>query len=129
MKRQYHLFDANNKVLGRLSTEIAQVLSGKNKVDYTPHVDAGDAVVVINARQIKLTGNKETDKKYHSFSGYHGGITEKTVKELREENAGEIIRKSVVGMLPKNKLGSQMQKRLFIFNDSEHTKQIDVVHE
>lgn len=129
MERQYHLFDANNKVLGRLSTEIAKVLSGKNKVDYTPHIDSGETVVVINAQNVKVTGNKENDKKYYSYSGYHGGITEKTVKELREENAGEIIRKSVVGMLPKNKLGSQMQKRLFIFNDSEHAKQIDVVHE
>lgn len=129
MERQYHLFDANNKVLGRLSTEVAQILSGKNKVDYTPHVDGGDAVVIINAEKVKLTGNKETDKKYHSFSGYHGGITEKTVKELREENASEIIRKSVVGMLPKNKLGSQMQKRLFIYNDDNHTKQIHVEHE
>ena len=129
MERQYHLFDADNKVLGRLSTEIAKVLSGKDRVDYTPHVDAGAAVVIINAEKVKLTGNKENDKKYHSYSGYHGGITEKTVKELREENASEIIRKSVVGMLPKNKLGSQMQKRLFIYNDETHTKQIDVVHE
>lgn len=129
MERQYHLFDANNKVLGRLSTDIAKVLSGKNKVDYTPHIDAGDAVVVINAQKVKLTGNKENDKKYYSFSGYHGGITEKTVKELRKENAGEIIRKSVAGMLPKNKLGKKMQTRLFIFNDAEHNKQIDIVHE
>ncbi|PID52617.1 MAG: 50S ribosomal protein L13 [Candidatus Moraniibacteriota bacterium] len=128
MERQYHLFDANNKVLGRLSTEVAKILSGKNKVDYTPHIDDGDAVVIINADKIKLTGNKETDKKYYSFSGYHGGITEKTVKELREENASEIIRKSVVGMLPKNKLGRQMQKRLFIYNNDEHTKQIHVEH-
>jgi large subunit ribosomal protein L13 len=129
MERKYHLFDANNKVLGRISTEIAQILSGKNKVDYTPHIDGGDAVVVINAAKVKLTGNKENDKKYHRFSGYHGGITEKTVKELRQDDASEIIRRSVVGMLPKNKLGSQMQKRLFIFNDDVHTKTIDVVHE
>ncbi len=129
MERQYHLFDATGKVLGRLSTEVAQILSGKNKVDYTPHIDGGDAVVIINADKIHLTGNKETDKKYYSFSGYHGGITEKTVKELRKENASEIIRKSVIGMLPKNKLGSQMQKRLFIYNDDKHTKQIHVEHE
>ncbi len=129
MERQYHLFDANNKVLGRLSTEIAQILSGKNKVDYTPHIDAGDAVVVINAAKVRLTGNKEQDKKYYRFSGYHGGITETTPKELRKEKPDEIIRKAVAGMLPKNKLGAQMQKRLFIYADDVHTKHIDITHE
>jgi large subunit ribosomal protein L13 len=129
MERQYHQFDAQKYVLGRLSTEIAKILSGKNKVDYTPHIDGGDAVVVINAEKIVLTGNKENDKKYYSFSGYHGGITEKTVKELRKDQPEEIIRKAVVGMLPKNKLGRQMQKRLFIYSGAEHNKQIDITHE
>lgn len=129
MERQYHLYDADNKVLGRLSTDIARTLSGKGKVDYTPHIDGGDAVVVVNAAKVKLTGNKENDKKYYSFSGYPGGISSKTVKVLREENASEIIRKAVVGMLPKNKLGNQMQTRLFIFNGPEHDKRVDVTHE
>jgi large subunit ribosomal protein L13 len=129
MERQYHQFDAKNYVLGRLATEVARILMGKDKVDYTPHIDGGDAVVIINAEKIKLTGNKETDKKYYSFSGYHGGITEKSVKELREEKPEEILRKAVVGMLPKNKLGRQMQKRLFIYVGKEHNKQIDVTHE
>jgi len=129
MERQYHLFDAKNYILGRVSTEIAQILSGKNKVDYTPHIDGGDAVVVINAEKIQLTGNKENDKKYYSHSGYHGGITETTVKEMREDRPEEIIRKAVVGMLPKNKLGRQMQKRLFIYAGEEHDKSIDVTHE
>jgi large subunit ribosomal protein L13 len=129
MERQYHQFDAQKYVLGRLSTEIAKILSGKNKVDYTPHIDGGDAVVVINAEKIVLTGNKENDKKYYSFSGYHGGVTEKTVKELRKDQPEEIIRKAVVGMLPKNKLGRQMQKRLFIYSGTEHDKQIDITHE
>ncbi len=129
MERQYHLFDAKNYVLGRLSTEIAKILSGKNKVDYTPHIDGGDAVVVINAEKIVVTGNKETDKKYYNYSGYHGGITEKTVKQLREDHPEEIIRRAVVGMLPKNKLGSQMQKRLFIYAGEEHEKNIDIMHE
>lgn len=129
MERQYHLFDAKNKVLGRLSTEIAQILSGKNKVDYTPHIDGGDAVVVINAQHVKLTGNKENDKKYYRFSGYHGGITEKAVKDVRKDDAGELIRMAVKGMLPKNKLGSRMQKRLYISNDDQHNKNIDIVHE
>ena len=129
MERQYHLFDAKKYVLGRLSTEIAQILSGKNKVDYTPHIDAGDFVVVINAEEINLTGNKEKDKKYYNFSGYHGGITETSVKEMREKKPEEIIRRAVVGMLPKNKLGRKMQKRLFIYAGKEHDKNIDVVHE
>ncbi len=74
MERQYHSFDAKNYVLGRLSTEIAKILSGKNKVDYTPHIDGGDGVVIINAEKINLTGNKENDKKYYNYSGYHGGM-------------------------------------------------------
>ena len=129
MERQYHLFDAKNYVLGRLSTEIAKILTGKNKVDYTPHIDGGDGVVVINAKKIKLTGNKENDKKYYSHSGYMGGISETTVKELREDKPEEIIRKAVVGMLPKNKLGRQMQKRLFIYAGEKHNKNIDITHE
>ena len=128
MERQYHLFDAKKYVLGRLSTEIAKILAGKNKVDYTPHIDGGDAVVVINAEKINVTGNKENDKKYYSYSGYHGGITETTVKELREKKPEEIVRKAVVGMLPKNKLGRQMQKRLFVYAGGEHDKNIDVTH-
>ena len=129
MERQYHLFDAKNYVLGRLSTKIAKILTGKNKVDYTPHIDGGDAVVVINAKKIKLTGNKENDKKYYSHSGYIGGISETTVKELREDKPEEIVRKAVVGMLPKNKLGRQMQKRLFIYAGEKHDKNIDITHE
>ncbi len=129
MERQYHLFDAKNYVLGRLSTEIAKILTGKNKIDYTPHIDGGDGVVVINAKKIKLTGNKENDKKYYSHSGYMGGISETTVKELREDKPEEIIRKAVVGMLPKNKLGRQMQKRLFIYAGEKHNKNIDITHE
>ena len=129
MERQYHLFDAKKYVLGRLATEIARILAGKNKVDYTSHIDGGDAVVVINAKKINVTGNKENDKKYYSHSGYHGGITETTVKELREKKPEEIVRKAVIGMLPKNKLGRQMQKRLFIYSGEEHDKNIDIVHE
>ena len=128
MERQYHLFDANNKVLGRLSTEIVLTLTGKNKVNYTPHIDGGDVVVVINAQKVRVTGNKETGKKYYNYTGFAGGIKEATVKELREKNAGEIIRKSVEGMLPKNKLGKQMQTRLFIYNGSDFSEKIDVTH-
>ncbi|MCK4635799.1 MAG: 50S ribosomal protein L13 [Candidatus Moranbacteria bacterium] len=129
MKRQYHLFDANGKVLGRFATEIAGILSGKNKVDYTPHIDGGDAIVIINADKIKLTGNKENDKKYYRFTGYPGGIKDITVKQQREKDASKIISQAVGGMLPKNKLGSRMKKRLFIFNDDNYNYTIDVTHE
>lgn len=129
MNRQYHLFDANNKVLGRFATEVAGVLSGKNKVDYIPHVDGGDVVVVINADKIKLTGNKENDKKYYHYTGYAGGIKDISVKEQREKDASKIISRAVCGMLPKNKLGNQMRKRLFIFNNANHKYTIDITHE
>lgn len=120
MKRQYHLFDASGKVLGRLATELAGVLSGKNKVDYTPHIDGGDFAVVINAEKVILTGNKENDKVYHRFSGYPGGITGVTVKQQREKDASKIIHQAVFGMMPKNKLGKCMLTRLFVFNDDKH---------
>ena len=129
MNRQYHLFNAKGKVLGRLATEIATILSGKNKVDYAPYIDGGDAVVVINAAQIKVTGNKENDKKYYRFTGYPGGIKNVTVKQQREKDASKIISQAVQGMLPKNKLGSKMQKRLFIFNNEKHKYTIDISHE
>lgn len=128
MKRQYHLFDADGKILGRLSTEAVTVLSGKNKVDYTPHIDAGDFVVIINAKKIVLTGNKENDKIYYRFSGYPGGISKASVKEQREKDASKIIRQAVLGMLPKNKLGKAMLTRLFIFNDDNCSLNIDVKH-
>ncbi len=129
MERQYHSFDAKDYVLGRLSTEVAQILSGKNKVDYTPNIDGGDVVVIFNAVKIVLTGNKETDKKYYNYSGYMGGMKETTVKEMREKKPEEILRRSIVGMLPKNKLGRQMQKRLFIYAGENHGRQIDIIHE
>lgn len=129
MKRQYHLFDASNKVLGRFATEVVSVLSGKNKVDYTPHIDGGDVVVVINAEKIKLTGNKENSKKYYKFTGYPGGIKNVTVKQQREKDASMIIHQAVGGMLPKNKLGRQMKKRLFVLNDDKHNYTIDLTHE
>ncbi len=129
MNRQYHLFDANNKVLGRFATEVAGVLRGKNKVDYTPHIDGGDIVVIINANKVRLTGNKENDKKYYHYTGYAGGIKDISVKQQREKDASKIISRAVDGMLPKNKLGNQMKKRLFIFNEDNHKYTIDINHE
>lgn len=124
MERETILFDAKDKVLGRLSTEIALVLRGKNRVDYTPHIDAGACVVVINAQRVKLTGAKETDKMYYRFSGYPGGLAERNVKDQRERDARRIIEQAVRGMLPKNKLSRNMISRLHVFNDDQHNYQI-----
>ncbi len=128
MKRQYHLFDAKGKRLGRLCTEIATVLSGKGKVDYTPHIDGGDAVVVINAAEIAVTGNKLTGKIYHSFSGYPGGITSIALRDLLKKDARKVIQNAVYGMLPKNKLRDKMMTRLFVYVDGEHKHGVDVTH-
>lgn len=129
MNRQYHLFDAQGKVLGRLATEIAKTLSGRNKVDYIPHIDGGDFVVVINADKIRVTGNKLEGKIYHKFSGYPGGISSIALKDLLAKDSGKVIQNAVYGMLPKNKLRDKMMLRLNVFGGSEHTfKQIDITH-
>ncbi|MEI7621029.1 MAG: 50S ribosomal protein L13 [Candidatus Moraniibacteriota bacterium] len=129
MNRQYHLFDAQGKVLGRLATEIAKVLSGRSKVDYTPHIDGGDFVVVINASKIGVTGKKLTDKIYHSFSGYPGGITSIALRDLLEKDPKKVIQNAVYGMLPKNKLRDKMMLRLFAYPQAEHQhKNIGITH-
>jgi large subunit ribosomal protein L13 len=129
MKRQYHLFDAEGKVLGRLSTEIAKVLSGRNKVDYTPHIDGGDFVVVINASKIQVTGKKLTDKIYHKFSGYPGGISSISFGDLLEKDPKKVIQNAVYGMLPKNKLRDKMMLRFHVYGGAEHEhKNIEVTH-
>jgi large subunit ribosomal protein L13 len=128
MERKYHLFDAEGKVLGRLATETAKILSGRNKVDYTPHIDAGDFVVVINAEKIRVTGNKMEDKIYHRFSGYPGGISSIALKDLLKKDAGKVIQNAVYGMLPKNKLRNEMMKRLLVYRDAEQKHKIDVTH-
>ena len=127
--RQYHLYDAKDKVLGRLATEIARVLSGRDKVDYEPHVDGGDIVVVINVEKIAVTGRKETQKRYRRYSGYPGGLSERTLREQREKDARKILEHAVYGMLPKNKLRARMMKRLRLYVGSEHPhKTIHVDH-
>lgn len=129
MNRQYHLFDAEGKVLGRLATEIAKTLSGRNKVDFVPHIDGGDFAIVINADKIKVTGNKAEDKIYHRFSGYPGGITSIAFKDLLKKDSAKVIQNAVYGMLPKNNLRDKMMLRLNVFGGAEHTvKNIDVTH-
>ena len=116
MNRQYHLFDAQGKVLGRLATEIAKTLSGRNKVDYVPHIDGGDFVIVINADKVRVTGGKI----YHKYSGYPGGISSISLKDLLAKDCGKVIQNAVYGMLPKNKLRDKMMLRLTAVAGTEH---------
>jgi large subunit ribosomal protein L13 len=118
--RDWFLVDVENKVLGRVATQIATILRGKNKPLFSPSVDSGDFVIVVNAEKVVLTGNKLSDKIYYSHSGYPGGIKSIAAGKLMEKKAEEIIRKAVKGMLPKNKLASHMLKKLKIYTGSTH---------
>jgi len=123
IQRNWHLLDAKGRILGRLATEIATILMGKHKPNYLPYMDLGDNVVVINAKDIRLTGNKEKQKTYTTYSGYPGGLKIKSFRELKEKNPQEIIKHAVLGMLPKNKLARQMIKKLYIYEGEEHPYQ------
>lgn len=118
--RKWHLMDAKNKVLGRLASEVANHLMGKNKAYYTPHLDTGDFVVVINAKAVVLSGKKETQKTYYRHSGYPGGLKHKTLTQIRESKPEDLVRHAVIGMLPKTKLGKLMLKKLFVYEGREH---------
>ena len=119
-EQKWHLIDARGQVLGRLASEVAKILRGKDKAIFTPHVDTGDYVVIVNAANIRLTGNKLKDKVYYHHTGYPGGIKSITADELMEKNPTELINTAVKGMLPKNKLGRQIIKKLKIYAGSEH---------
>lgn len=120
IKREWFVVDLEEQVLGRAATEIARVLRGKHKTIYTPSVDTGDFVVVVNADKVKLTGNKLADKKYYRHSGYPGGIREINAEKLLEKKPEMLIQAAVKGMLPKNKLGRQMFSKLKVYAGSEH---------
>ena len=120
IKRNWHLIDAKNKVLGRLSTDVAKILTGKHKPNFVPYLDMGDNVVVVNAAQVKVTGKKESQKKYVRHSGYPGGLKVEKLSDLRIRKPEEIIIHAVKGMVPKNKLGRQMIKKLHVFGSSQH---------
>lgn len=119
-KKNWRLFDAKDKVLGRLATELAIVLSGKDKIDYTPYLDKGDYAVVINAKAIKFSGKKETKKDYFRHSGFPGGLRVKTAAQIRSQRPELLLRHAIEGMLPKNKLARLMIKKLFIYQDNIH---------
>jgi len=120
VKREWFVVDATDKVLGRLSSEIARRLRGKHKPEFTPHVDTGDYIVVINAEKIRVTGNKESDKMYHHHSGYIGSLKSINLANLRKNHPDRIIKQSVKGMLPKNSLGRAMFKKLKVYAGSTH---------
>ena len=120
VSRDWVLFDASDKILGRFATKIADKLRGKDKPTFTPHVDGGDFVVVINADKVKVTGNKAEQKKYYKHSLYPGGLKEKSYKEVLESTPERIIENAVKGMLPKNKLGKSIIKKLKVYSGSEH---------
>jgi len=120
VKREWFVIDATDKVLGRLSTEIARRLRGKHKPEYTPHVDTGDYIVVINAEKVRVTGNKETDKMYHHHTGYIGSLKSVNLEKMRATHPDRIIKHSVKGMLPKNSLGRAMFKKLKVYAGSSH---------
>jgi len=120
IKSQWWLVDARSKTLGRLSSEIAKRLRGKHKPEYTPHIDTGDYVVVINASKVRVTGNKERDKIYYRHTGYVGGIKSITLGKLREKAPEKIIENAVRGMLPKGPLGRAMFRKLKVYPEDEH---------
>jgi large subunit ribosomal protein L13 len=123
VKRDWVLIDATGKVLGRVAAEVARRLRGKHKAEFTPHVDTGDYVVVINAEKILTTGKKETDKFYHSYSGYQSGLKSLSVKEMRTRAPERMIEEAVRGMLPKNPLGRDMFRKLKVYQGAAHKHQ------
>lgn len=120
VQRSWWIIDAENQTLGRLATEVARRLRGKHKPEYTPHVDTGDFIIVVNADKVRVTGNKETKKVYWRHSGYPGGIRGTTVAEMRATHPERIIEKAVKGMLPRNTLGRAMYRKLKVYAGAEH---------
>ena len=118
--RNWYVIDAEGISLGRLAAKVSNVLQGKHKPTYTPHVDCGDNVIVVNAEKVNLTGNKLNDKIYYNHSGYTGGLRERTAKEMIEKYPVEMVERAVKGMLPKTRLGRQMYKKLFVYAGPEH---------
>ena len=120
VQRQWHVIDAEEMVLGRIATEAARLLQGKHKAVYTPHIDTGDHVVIVNAERVRLTGRKEEQKIYRYHSGYEGGLREERAKDVRQKNPVRLVEEAVRGMLPKTKLGEAMWRKLKVYAGGEH---------
>jgi len=123
VKRDWYVIDASGKVLGRLATEVARRLRGKHKAEFTPHVDTGDYIVVVNAEKVLATGKKDTDKYYHSYSGYQSGLKSISLSDMRRRAPQRIIEEAVRGMLPKNPLGRAMIRKLKVYAGPNHEHQ------
>ncbi len=123
IERQWHLIDAEGAVLGRIASKAANILMGKNKPSYTPFLDTGDHVIVVNAAKVRLTGNKEEQKLYRRHSGYPGGLTETQARKVRATRPERMVEEAVQGMLPKNKLGKQMYRKLQVYAGPKHPHQ------
>jgi large subunit ribosomal protein L13 len=120
VNKGWYVVDATNEVLGRLSSKVAKILRGKNKPDFTPHVDCGDNIIIINAEKVRLTGNKMSDKEYVRYTGYPGGQRIELAEDILKKNPARLIEISVKGMIPKNKLGNAIIKNLHVYVGSEH---------
>ncbi|MDR1311516.1 MAG: 50S ribosomal protein L13 [Burkholderiaceae bacterium] len=120
VQREWFVIDATDKVLGRVASEVARRLRGKHKPEYTPHVDTGDFIIVVNAGKLRVTGNKTTDKKYYRHSGYPGGIYEMTFEKMQQRFPNRALEKAVKGMLPKGPLGYAMFKKLKVYGGDTH---------
>ena len=120
IERKWYVIDAKGKPLGRVAAKAAVMLRGKHKATFTPHVDCGDNIIIINAKEVTLTGNKLNQKMYYNHSGYTGGLRKRTAKEMLENYPVEMVERAVIGMLPKGRLGRAMYKKLFVYEGPEH---------
>lgn len=123
IQRKWYVVDATDKPLGRLASQVAQILIGKNKPTWTPNVDCGDYVIIINAEKVGLSGDKLHNKKYYNVSGYDGGLRTRTAKEMVERFPTEMVERCIHGMVPKGRLGRQIEKKLFVYAGNEHKQQ------
>ena len=120
VERKWYVIDSEDATLGRIASKAAHMLRGKHKPTYTPHIDCGDYIIIVNADKAKLTGNKLEDKKYYNHSMYTGGLRVRTAKVMKEQYPVEMVERAVIGMLPHTRLGRQMAKKLFVYTGSEH---------
>jgi large subunit ribosomal protein L13 len=128
VQRQWHVIDAQDAVLGRIATEAARLLQGKHKAVYTPYIDTGDHVVIVNAARVRLTGRKEEQKLYRYHSGYEGGLREERAKDVRQKNPIRLVEEAVRGMLPKTKMGDAMWRKLKVYAGGDHPHAAQMPH-